>query len=196
MIDTQETELHFHQQDQLSIYTVSTAMGDIRDFVGEIGTLNFYALRMLNNLGRKPESYALAECLLATEQMISITNAGLPLDDLKLVPYAGHRGRHSFFLSYSWGHSYAPKFKFKGKGFGWLWKGIGYYGPMSVLGFIRHLALKHRGSTAHLEAIAHSMNFCATVHRSGKLNAVSYYNLAVAAAEIGMETGLDSRMVA
>ena len=183
MLNTHETELHFHQQDQMSVYTASTVIGEDSNYIGEIGTLIFYAIRMMGNLANRPESYALAELLLNSQTIISLNNVGLQRDDLELVPYPGHKGRHSFLLSYSWGKSYPPKFKFKGKGFGLLWKGIGYYGPTSVLGFLRHLGAKHKGDNSYVEAVGEAMRLLANAHLDGTLKATNSYDLALAATD-------------
>lgn len=172
-------EIHFHQQDTISVYVEST-LADDQERIGEIGLLCFYAVRMLSNLGPNATSQNLAAALANVSGGIDVLASPDDPFGFKLISYPGHPGRHSFHCSFDWTTQQLTT-NFKTKGFGFFAKGMGYYGPTSVLAFARFLVLKRSTDLQFRKSIAVTLGFCAEVFRSGKLTLGNHNQLTLTA---------------
>jgi hypothetical protein len=161
-------EVHFHQQDQASVFSQSNIADSWNERLAEIGLFSFYSLRMFSNLGVNETSDALASMMLDPEEAI---------ENISVVAYPGHPGRYSFLSTLTFGEGFQfllpmagqARFDFKPKGFGFLARGVGYYGPTSVLVLLRYLAEKRDSDQVYLEALAEMASFLGQWHLARKI---------------------------
>jgi hypothetical protein len=180
--------IHFHQQDIISTYLRWTILPADQEMVGEIGLFAFYALRVLSNLGPNTTSAQLAQNLLVVAQNI---DAWCDADNdigFTLISFPGHPGRRSFYCSFGWTND-APRTSFRTNGFGFFAKGMGYYGPVSVLAFARSLIVNRYDNRKYRYAVASVLQFVAQMYRSNKLTLGNNNQLALMA--MGMCSDLD-----
>lgn len=158
-----QAEVHFHQQDQASVFSQSNIADSWNERLAEIGLFSFYSLRMFSNLGTNETSDTLALMLQDPESAI---------EDVSVAAYSGYRGRHSFLSSLRFNEGFQfllpmagqARFDFKAKGFGFLARGVGYYGPASVLVLLRYLAEKRESDQVFLEALMEMAGFLGQWH--------------------------------
>lgn len=118
-------EIHFHQQDEASVYLESDASGKDEKF-GEILLFCCFALRTMSNFGRNSIASSLATMLSQIgDHLIELPNLHSP-DEAKLVSYQGNQGRKRFVAKLRYNDKNFT-FKFKPKGL-FLTGGIDYYG--------------------------------------------------------------------
>jgi hypothetical protein len=133
MIVSAMAEIHFHQQEQASVYMESTGSGNC-EIVSEIGLLTVLAIRVFSNLGDDACSSKLAEFLLFLSESLAST-AGTDLGLIEVIPYPGYQGRMLFVATME-----LTDDTFKGNvtstGFDTVMTGYSYYGPISVLAFV------------------------------------------------------------
>lgn len=91
-------EVHFHQQEQLSVFTESNSSGDIEKF-GEIGLASMFALRLMSNLDVCETTDSMAQFLICADASVVAFAAGKATGGFELLPYPGHGGRKQFILS-------------------------------------------------------------------------------------------------
>lgn len=183
-MNTNSVEINFHQQEQMSVYTESSAGSD-QEKIGEIGLFSFYALRMLSNLGTNQTSDQLASMLAGAHEIVPLLASGQTTGGFDIVGYPGHPGRHSFIAALQWGGP-SPRFNFKTKGFGLFAKGIGYYGPTSVMGLLRYLAIKRSSDSAFHDGLCNAAALCGNLHLNRKLG-TSHSELGLMATTLGAE---------
>ena len=167
MRTTNRLEIHFHQQDEASVYLENTESGDEEKHT-EILLFCLYALRQLANLGSDQTAYSLANVLLMTEAVITELAAGHESGDVRLIKYAGTPGRKRFLASLKT-DGIGVQFVCNGKGFGLLSRGVGYYSPTSVVVLLRYLAMKRADDGEYLATVARAAAMCGDAHLSGQL---------------------------
>jgi hypothetical protein len=163
-----QAEVHFHQQEQASVFSQSNLADPWNERLAEIGLFSFYCLRMFSNLGVNETSDALASMLQDPEAAI---------ENIVVEAYPGHPGRYSFLTTLAFDEGFQfllpmagqARFDFKPKGFGFLARGVGYYGPVSVLVLLRYLAEKRDSDQVYLEAFVEMAGFLGQWHLARKI---------------------------
>jgi hypothetical protein len=158
----EKAELHFHKQDQLSVYLESNSSNELEK-VGEIGLLTMFALRILSNLGQSQEADSVARFLFRFEECGIVAETGGPTGGLELIGYPGYEGRYRFYGSFEL-RDQEIRFDMEPKGFGVLGTGLGYYAPMAVLGLCRHLATKRSSDGDYLRRLRVATCACGVAH--------------------------------
>ena len=136
-------EIHFHQQEQVSVYFETNASG-LEQELGEIALMTCFSIRILSILGVNHASDMLAQYLVnapqAVEEFVSGSTGGF-----ELINYPGYKGRRQFILNMVMNDSQF-KLDLSQKGFGFLARGYGYYAPIGVFALLRFLASKPRSA--------------------------------------------------
>lgn len=178
MDNAMRVEVHFHQQDEASVFFESTFTADEgRPF--ELYFFTCFTVGQLLNLGNdKPGTSTLAEALMKMELPMA------PLDDdmmafiafimgtapgtPKLVDYKGSPGRKMFEAELRFSSS--SSFRLEHKGFGFLGTGLGYYVPHSVFLLLKYLARKRIQDADYLYTLAKVAERSGQAYLSGKLD--------------------------
>jgi hypothetical protein len=145
-------EIHFYEQEKASVFLESfSEASDER--LGEASLLVMFAIRMISNLGTTDTTDRLAAMLVEIPWEIHGLASGATTGGLQLIPHPGPPGRKQFHAKLTMDDR-RRQFGFQAKGFGWLATGINYYGPVSVLALLRHLAMKRPEDKEFLTSIA------------------------------------------
>ena len=91
-------EIHFHQQEQASVYLETTASGLEQEF-GEIALMTCFSIRILSNLGVNDTSDTLARYLADSSQGVKEFASGSSTGGFELINYPGYKGRKQFILN-------------------------------------------------------------------------------------------------
>lgn len=159
-------EIHFHQQDEASVYLESNASGEDEKF-GEILLFCCVVLRQMANLGiHHPIASSLATLVMQVSDNLTELVEYEHEIDVKLVEYKGSHGRKRFeaILKYS---DTSFNFKFKPKGFGLLARGVGYYAPVSVMILLRYLAKRRIEDQDFILSLSQAAKRCGEVYSGG-----------------------------
>lgn len=153
-----DLEIHFHQQEEASVYLESNVDGRIEMF-GEILLFCTYALRNMANFGHDdPENiaFSIAHTLKNVSNKIDIIEN---MGGAKLVKYEGTPGRKRFLASLRFRDN---DFKFynKTKGFGLFAKGMGYYSPNSIFILLKYLVSSRIQDKEYLNRLSMAMELC------------------------------------
>ena len=140
-------EIHFHQQDEVSVFFESNVSGQM-EMIGEIHLFVLFAIRQMSNLGAHADP--LAEMLMRIDEGIGLFASGQEIGGVRLIRYPGTRGMKRFLLSAQFFSGGQASFSMKAEGFGLLWQGMGYYGPTAVTTLLRFLAIKNSNSASYL----------------------------------------------
>jgi len=182
-----DLEIHFHQQDEASVYLESNTSGKEGEF-GEILMFCCFALRSMANLGRHPITSSLATLLSQIgDHLIELPDHYSP-DDAKLVDYKGNPRRKRFIAGLRCTNENF-NFKFKPKGFGLLARGMGYYAPNSVIILLRYLVEKRIDDGDFISNLSQAAKKCGEAYISGDLSPRTQHQIALmiafSVAEIG-----------
>jgi len=182
---TEQVEIHFHQQEQVSIYLESTASSN-QAKLGEVALCSMYAIRMLSNLGANETSNNLASFLAGGNHVVQAFATGASTGGFDLIPYPGSYGRKRFLAKLTLTDS-AVRFDLKPKGFGLLATGVGYYGPISVFALLRFLAQQRSEDADFLDSLGRAVAQCGQAHLAGQITLTNHYEilLAILAAHSG-----------
>ena len=82
-------EIHFHEQEEASVFLEADANGESCNFA-EVLLFVLFAVRQFTILG-KPELPSLAAALLGVDSIIKDLAQGHELGGVRIVPYPGHR---------------------------------------------------------------------------------------------------------
>ncbi|MGH9850844.1 MAG: hypothetical protein ACREBD_13485 [Blastocatellia bacterium] len=168
--------IHFYEMEKASILLEIGATGAAANFC-EVFLFTLFALRQLATVG-EPECNMLAEQFLNLTPLVMAHFANSPeTNDVKIVPYPGYEAGKVLFANCTLtqeNHS----FYFNTKGFGWLSRGIGYYSPIAVFVFLRHLAIKHAKDEWYLTKLMDAARLCGLFHLQGKLNLTNQSEIA------------------
>lgn len=160
-------EVHYHQQDEASLFIESANSGNDEMF-GEILLFCSYTLRMLVNFGQSQIASSLALLLAEIDGNINeIIDYDSP-NGPRLVDYKGSIGRKQFIANLKCSDNNF-RFKLTSKGFGFLGKGVGYYAANSVLLLLRYLAKRRRENVAFTSSLSQAAEQCGQAYYSGKL---------------------------
>lgn len=171
----QKAEVHFHQQEQLSVYLESNSTDEFEK-VGEIGLLTMFALRQLSNLGTSEEAAKLAKFLCAAGELVAAFASGESPGGFELIPYPGHEGRKRFYATVEL-HTDQIRFDMKPEGFDLLGTGLGYYAPIAVLGMFQHLARRRVTDEEYLRQLAAAVCLCGGAHMRGEVGLTNQLQL-------------------
>jgi len=158
----QQAEVNFHEQEQLSVFLESNSTGAL-ERASEIGLFTMFSLRMLSNLDVCEASDNLARFLLIVPATIKQIATGEATGGFQLVPFPGYAGHKQFVLRFHLTDA-RLKFDLAANGFGPLAEGVGYYGPVAVLGVLRELAIKRREDRSFLEHVASAAALTGRAH--------------------------------
>jgi len=138
-------EIHFHQQNEVSIFLENTTSGE-DEIKSDLFLLSFFIARKLANLEQDNSiGQSLAFVLENIEEQLDKIFDPNKFDDVLLVPYKGVRGRKRF-LAHMVVSDERVNFRLKPKGFGILGKGLGYYSPVSAIMLIKYMGNKYRNN--------------------------------------------------
>jgi len=176
---TIQAEINFHEQEKASVFLESDVSGDAERFA-EITLASFYGVRMISNLGKSQVSDQIAAALQNSNALISsylaVLDGVAPASGLRIIDYPGCPGRKRFCLKlHLWGSQ--AKFDVQQIGFGFLAKGIGYYGPASVLAVLARLCVKRRDERSFLSSLALSAQTCSLFHFQQRIALTSHAKL-------------------
>lgn len=151
-------EIHFHEQQTLSVFSECSST-DLRAIkIAEIALITLFALRMLSNLGVCESSDSLAAALIEAPKMMGTLASGEWDGGCRCVPYPGHAGRKQFAAT-AWVASHGLRFDLQSKGFGWLSQGVPYYGPTAVINTLQVLAQARASDGEFLTALGVASRF-------------------------------------
>ena len=172
-------QIHFHQQDEASVFFEDNAHGLV-EVVGEIHLFVLFALRQMSNLGTHLDP--LAEVLVRTEEGIELFASGQDIGGVRLIRYPGTPGMRQFLLSGQFGSmgNRQASFDMKTRGFGFMWKGMGYYGPVAVTTLLRFLAVRRAKSPRYLQCLAQAGVGCGAAHLARKISVTNQTPLSFA----------------
>ncbi|CAD7767004.1 MAG: hypothetical protein DNFNHJIP_00410 [Candidatus Argoarchaeum ethanivorans] len=160
-------EIHFHQQDEASVYLESDAIGKDEKF-GEILLFCCFALRTMSNFGRCSIASSLATRLSQIgDNLIELSNLHSP-DEAKLVSYQGNPARKRFVVKLRYNDKNFT-FKFKPKGL-FLTGGIDYYAPNSVMILLKYLVEKRIDDEAFISSLSQATKECGDAYIGGKIS--------------------------
>ena len=172
-----DLEIHFHQQDEASVYLESNTSGKEGKF-GEILMFCYFTLRSMANLGRHPITSSLATLLFQIgDHLIELPDHYSP-DDAKLVDYKGNPGRKRFIAGLRYANE-KVNFEFKPKGFGLLARGMGYYAPNSVIILLRYLVEKRIDDKDFISNLSQAAKKCGEAYISGDLSPRTQHQIAL-----------------
>lgn len=160
-------EVHFYSQ---NVYAVFPFCAEGKEYLreGELQSLTLFVLRMLVNFGVNSTSDTLAKALLEMPKMIPLFASGKHDGDLQLVRHTGEDGRHRFrsFLNLTDGKI---EYQFIPQGFGWFSTGVGYYGPMAVMGLVRFFALERSNDPIYHRSMGEICRTLGSMHLNRQL---------------------------
>ena len=170
-------EVHFYQQDEASVYLECKNSGKYEKF-GEILLLCCYTLRHIVNFkDDEPIASSIAAFLLQIDNLIDLAEHDIP-DVAKLVVYKGSPGRKRFLATLKCTDENLI-FKLKAKGFGLFARGMGYYGPNSIVVLLRYLVKKRVNEHEFINALSQAVKKCGEVYYSGQLSLSTQYHFAL-----------------
>ena len=158
-----DTEIHFHEQDVVSIYSDDFSSSQNDEKIGVIATAVLFALRNLSNLNGHESADKLARVLTDAPKLIEQYASNSVDSGFQLVQYPGNPGRKRFLVSLRLSEA-TFNFKMKPKGFGFLSTGIGYYVPVAMLAYLRKQALAYCKDQEFLGLLGNSMRACGSYH--------------------------------
>ncbi|MDP8929963.1 MAG: hypothetical protein M3O70_15695, partial [Actinomycetota bacterium] len=141
-------EIHFHQQDQVSVF-LETNVRELKEAYLETLVFCLFSSRELANLGRGEAARNTALVLQGMRGNL------IPfLDhhhDVRIVQYQGARGRKRFEARLRLDD--LIRFNLNLRGFGLLGTGLNYYGFAAVFSLLRFLAMKRRHDEGFIERL-------------------------------------------
>lgn len=171
----EQAEIHFHEQEKASIFLESNVSDDAERFC-EIALACFYGIRMISNFNDDAVAPGIAVLMQRAPELVEGCAKGEFGSGLKLIDYPGFPGRRSFILKLLMVDR-GVKFDLKPKGFGWLARGVGYYGPTSVMALVAKLALKRCKEPVFLGRLGIALSLCSTFHFERQITLTNHANL-------------------
>jgi len=163
--------IHFHQQDEVSIFLESNGKGN-DEKNREILIFCSVALRILFNLGNDHAAYSLAKLLEQSEGSLSKEFADHKSPEgAKLVKDKGILGQKRFEaqLKFIESENYF-NFQFHPKGFGFFGRDIGYYSLTAVIMLLKYLTKKRVKDKDFLNKLSVAARMCGEFFNSGQLS--------------------------
>jgi hypothetical protein len=162
---TLNAEINFHEQEVISVFMEAFSNG-IDERLVEITLAAFFALRMVSNLGADPSAQRLAIILSDAHEISSRFAQGDTDGGFQLIPYPGYQGRKRFVASVRFAQR-GSRFDLTSRGLGWLAKGVGYYGPIAVLAYVRALSIKRKADPEFLNELSTALRECGQMQLAG-----------------------------
>jgi TPR repeat protein len=173
-------EIHFHQQDEASVYLETNAVGDHRKYC-ELLIFCLLATRQMYNLSCGGDPGGTAHSLSSFLSQVpgdptELLNMRVP-DACKLVDYKGSEGRKRFIGVLKLSES-ALNFRLEAKGFGIFARGVGYYAATSVALLLEYLTRRRISDQNYLRGLARSANECGRAYLAGAITLTSQHDVA------------------
>ena len=170
-------EIHFHQQDEGSVFLENTASGEDEKF-GEILLLCLYITRTFSNFGNdNHDGKMLALFLHETGEDIEKFKKEISNAEAKLIEYNGHKGRKYFTANLTYSED-SLKYWQNAKGFGIFAKGIGYYAPNSIIILLRYLMKKRSNDNNFIEKLQTTCMMCSSTYNEGNIKLTNQHQVA------------------
>ena len=177
-------EIHFHQQDEASVFLESSSSGDDERF-GEVLLASFFTARMLANLGpTHPSANSLAYLLGELDGNLEELADHEAADGARLTQYQGSKGRKGFRGTLI-ARDENLNFQMHPWGFGMFGRGIGYYAPNSVVLLLRHLARRRRRDDEYVGALEEALELVADAWTAGRVTVANQHKVAMTATALG-----------
>jgi|GEM_PF-2132712 len=176
-------EIHFHQEDEASVYIESNAVEEHQKQTDELFMFSALAARQIVNVGndhKGTSSLASSLALLGKDlgedldSFSGLARSGIP-GAAKLVDYKGAPGRKQFIATLT-----DAGFYLSAKGFGILARGVGYYAPNSVMVLFQHLAKRREGDKMFLYKLSKAAQAIGTAYLNGQLSIATQYQVVAA----------------
>jgi len=174
-----DTEIHFHEQEVVSVYSEDFSDSELSAKIGGIGTATLFALRNLYNLGGQESADRLALVLLDAPAIIGKLVGNDYPTGFRLIPYAGSKGRKRFLTSLRLNPE-TFNFTLSPKGFGLLAKGINFYVPVALLAYVQWLVENRKIDKDFLGYLGQSLKECGRLQSHGQITAANQMQLAAA----------------
>ncbi|MEW4530453.1 hypothetical protein [Maioricimonas sp. JC845] len=155
---TVNSELHFHEQEVLSIFHETNVSGRDEQFA-ELVFAAAFAIRSMSNLGVNGVSDALGQQLQSVGQLIDESPDHILVPKPKIIGYPGHAGRKRVIADVRISMTHM-RLKYAAKGFGFLARGVGYYVPAAVSSLFRYFASRRIEDESYLAAMANVAAGC------------------------------------
>lgn len=159
--------IHFHQQDEASVFLENTA-NDREEKFGEILLFCLFALRTMSNFGNQPTAGQIAMLLSQMNGELKNFIKHEDLDSPRLIDYPGTQGRKKFIVTLNASDDNFS-FKYKPKGFGILGKGINYYAPNAIFLLLRYLVNRRLKDKEFIKGLEKAATQCGEVFNNGNL---------------------------
>jgi hypothetical protein len=169
---TLTAQIHFHQQNEVSVFFENNIPDKHTEMVGEIHLFVLFALRQMSNLGTAGDS--LAEMLTTAAHAIESLAGGYEVGGVRLIRYPGTPGMKQFLLTAQILSNQHVHFDVKAKGFGFLWRGMGYYSPVAVQTLLRFLAIRRANSPKYLSWLAQAAAACGAAQLGRKISVANH----------------------
>jgi hypothetical protein len=151
-------ELHFHEQEVLSIFHETNVSGRDEQFA-ELVFAGAFAIRSMSNLGVHDVTDALGQQLQLLGPLIDESPRAILTLRPQIVQYPGNAGRKRFIAKLRLTTT-QMKLDYAAKGFGFLAKGVGYYVPAAVSSLFRYFASRRLEDDSYLTALANVAAGC------------------------------------
>lgn len=174
----QNAEIHFHQQEEISVFLESNVSGD-DERLGHIALMTLFSIRMMSNLDINATSDDLGRFLVGGAEVVNEFARRSSTGGFQLIPYPGTAGR-KVFLAHLYMAGNDTRFDVTSKGFGLFGSGLGYYAPMAVVALLRHLAEKHDSDRRFLDALGLASSTCGQLHLKRQITLANHVVLASA----------------
>ncbi len=162
-----QAEIHFHQQEELSVFLESNCFGP-HEKAAQIGLFSMFALRTMGNFGISQPGDHIGSFLANGGEIVPALAAGKATGGFRLVSYPGYVGRKQFVVNFRW-RDQSSEDSINTKGFGWFATGMGYYGPIAVFGLLRYLAVKEREDECFIKNLAAAATACGNAQMRRKI---------------------------
>lgn len=173
-------EIHFHQQQEGSVFLENTASGEDEKF-GEALLFSLFTIRSMVNLGRNEIGYSLGRVL--NHMCVDFDDfkkflSGPAQDEAHLVEYKGAKGR-KYFVAKLIFEDEKFNFIYKAKGFGLMARGMGYYAPNSVLLLLRYLSNKRKEDVDFVKRLASIALKCGSMFMANLIDVRNQAQIAI-----------------
>jgi len=178
-------ELHFHEQEVLSIFHETNVTGT-EELFAELVFASAFAIRSMSNLGTHEVTDALAQQLQVLARMIVELPDQLLVPMPRLIQYPGYQGR-KYFVSRLRLTNNQLQLHYTAKGFGWLATGVGYYCPAAVQSLFRYFAHRRLSDSLYRNTLANVAAVCGELQIARQISLTNQPQLVMGLAAVCME---------
>ena len=168
-------ELHFHEQEVVSIFHETNVSGTDEKFA-ELVFAGGFAIRSMSNIGTNDVTIALGQQLQLLGQLIDESPDEILAPKPKIVAYPGHQGRKRFISSLRL-TSEQMRMDYAAKGFGIFAKGVGYYVPAATNSLFRYFASRRMDDSEYLNALANVSAGCGQLQLEQQIQVANHPQL-------------------